>query len=183
MWTTINREFFEKWKDIDVVMLCKTKEYAEEFCRLMHYQGLSWNIGDKFTKKYVTDSFWDAFKSSTAYDFNTGKFCNVEWYLEKDYTILDFEDYIDDSIDDCTDTTIYVLTQYCGNVGMKDEPENEKILKAYKDLSRALEYDNREFKKSNGYKFCGEDYLYISKDEDLGNGDYLNYRIYEVELR
>ena len=48
MKTTINKEFFKDWKDEKVVMWCKKEEYAIEFCRLMHEQGLKWRGGGSY---------------------------------------------------------------------------------------------------------------------------------------
>lgn len=90
MKTTIDKEFFEKWKDEDVAMWCKKKEYAEEFCRLMDENNLTWNTGES----YLKDNYWDDCTIETAYSFNIGGYCRKEWCRSGGYTILDFEDYI-----------------------------------------------------------------------------------------
>lgn len=90
MKTTINKEFFEQWKDKDVAMWCKKEEYAKEFCKLMAENGLRWNIGES----YLGGNYWDDYTIETAYSFNIGEYCYKEWYKNEDYTILDFEDYI-----------------------------------------------------------------------------------------
>lgn len=90
MKTTIDKEFFEKWKDKEVAMWCKKKEYAEEFCKLMHEQGLKWSTG----RSYLDSNYWDDYTAETAYEFNTGHFAELNLPEINNYTILDFEDYI-----------------------------------------------------------------------------------------
>lgn len=90
MKTTINKEFFEKWKNKDVVMWCKKEEYAEEFCKIMHKQGLKWCTSDGYLEK----NRWHVHYELTVYLFNTGYFTELNLPEINNYTILDFEDYI-----------------------------------------------------------------------------------------
>ena len=90
MKTTIDKEFFEKWKNKDVAMWCKKKEYAEEFCRLMDENGLETYDGSSFLFKNT----WELFEDLTVYEFNTGNYSNKKGCSENGYTLLDFEDYI-----------------------------------------------------------------------------------------
>lgn len=90
MKTTINKDFFERWEDKEVAMWCKKKEYAEEFCKLMHEQGLSWKTG----KSYLEINYWDSFATKTTYSFNEGLYDTRKLFKNEDYTILNFEDYI-----------------------------------------------------------------------------------------
>lgn len=89
--TTIDEKFFEKWKDKDVAMHCKTSEEAKEFCRLMHENGLEWGSGDSYLYKIL----WNTFDKNTCYVFNKGIYGDYEELMDDDrYTILEFEDYI-----------------------------------------------------------------------------------------
>lgn len=177
MKTTINKEFFEKWKDKDVVMWCKKKEYAEEFCRLMDENGLETYDGSSFLFKNT----WELFEDLTVYEFNSGNYSNKESCLEDNYTILDFEDYI---IEESVISKVYVLTEYYNNGAVwEDIRERETIVKVFKDLNDALKYRGRNFKKNVNAELYSDGYLYISEDEDLEEEHYLNYRIYEVEVR
>lgn len=91
MKTTIDKDFFEKWKNKKVAMWCKKKEYAEEFCKLMHEQGLVWKSGSSCK----TLTHWNIIKENTVYEFGKEVFCgDITKYEEDGYTILDFEDYI-----------------------------------------------------------------------------------------
>ena len=90
MKTTIDKGFFKRWKDKKVVMWCKKKEYAEEFCRLMDEQGLRWSSD----KSYLSKNNWDSYATKTTYNFNEGLYANKEWHKKIEHTVLDFEDYI-----------------------------------------------------------------------------------------
>lgn len=90
MKTTISKEFFEKWKNKKVVMWCKKEEYAEEFCKIMDENSFKWSSNNKYSE----ETYWRFNKGSMCYEFNEGSFAGKEWYKDKDYTILDFEDYI-----------------------------------------------------------------------------------------
>lgn len=90
MKTTINKEFFDKWKGKDVAMWCKKEEYAEEFCKIMHEQGLRW----RGERSYLDENFWNIYTIQTSYDFNIRGYFSKDWGISNDYTILDFEDYI-----------------------------------------------------------------------------------------
>ena len=90
MKTTIDKEFFKRWKDKEVAMWCTKEEYAEEFCRLMHVQGLRWNTDES----YLSKNIWGHYKTETSYSFNTKGYGDKYYYESEDYTILDFEDYI-----------------------------------------------------------------------------------------
>ena len=90
MKTTIDKDFFEKWSEKGVVMWCKKEEYAKEFCRLMHEQGLRWSS----EKSYLENNFWGHYKTETSYSFNNKVYADKYYYESEDYTILDFEDYI-----------------------------------------------------------------------------------------
>lgn len=91
MKTTIDKEFFEKWKYEKVAMWCKKEEYAEEFCRLMYEHGLKWCDGTGYLEE---NNYWGEKKEETSYSFNRGTFCDKTWHDRLGYTILDFEDYI-----------------------------------------------------------------------------------------
>lgn len=88
--TRIDEAFFDGWQNKDVVMWCKKTEYAKEFCRLMNEQGLKWHD----ETSYLKVKMWYIHKEKTAYGFNNGNYCSKEYYENKGYIILDFEDYI-----------------------------------------------------------------------------------------
>lgn len=89
--TRIDKTFFDEWEYKKVVMWCKKKEYAEEFCRLMHEQGMKWKSGSSC--KNLT--FWGIFKEDTVYEFGKKVFYeDITKYEEDGYIIIDFEDYI-----------------------------------------------------------------------------------------
>ena len=80
-------------------------------------------------------------------------------------------------------TKIYVLMEYYNNgMDWEDKYEHEEILRAFMNLNDALKYKGKSFTKNTENEFYG-DFMYISRNEYLEEGDYLNYRIYEVEVQ
>lgn len=70
-------------------MHCKTREEAKEFCKVMHEAGRAWSSGTS----YIRNKRWDIYRDATAYDFNAGRYCSVEFYQERGYTILEWSDF------------------------------------------------------------------------------------------
>lgn len=91
MKTTIDKEFFEKWEDKEVVMHCKTKSEANEFCRILDKNGRRWVNGSPY---FLNN--WALYKEQTCYEWNEGKYSPYVIYKDLGYTILEFEDYIVD---------------------------------------------------------------------------------------
>ena len=66
------------------VMHCKTKEEAEDFCGYL----------DNCNYQYTGLDDWECFKEDTCYNFNYGTYCNLDWYKNSGYTILEWSDYM-----------------------------------------------------------------------------------------
>ena len=116
MKTTIDKEFFEKWKNKRVVMWCKKEEYAKEFCRLMSKQGLIWKSGSE----YINKNYWDVYGEQTAYEFNLNEFADKNFYEYKGYTILDFEDYINKEKMSKEELVELLITSFVDEEGVLD---------------------------------------------------------------
>ena len=69
------------------VMHCDTAEKANIFCKYLHKLGRKWFGG----QSYASNSYWDAFKEDTCYDFwdNTFEKLSADTVL----TILEFDDF------------------------------------------------------------------------------------------
>lgn len=72
------------------VMHCKTEEEAEIFCKYLHNIEHMWGSGDS----YLSKNYWNDYKESTCYEFNTDSYCSKRYYEERRYTILEMEDFM-----------------------------------------------------------------------------------------
>ena len=129
MKTTIDKEFFEKWKDEDVVMWCKKEEYAKEFCRLMDEQGLIWIT----ERRYSELTNWDRYTRWTAYNFNIGAFSGVEYFKKEGYIILDFEDYIVHEQETHNTSKVQKHLELCHKIHDTYKSKNEKYGDSFND--------------------------------------------------
>lgn len=73
------------------VMHCKTEEEAKIFCKYLHNIEHMWSNGDS----YLSKNYWNDYKESTCYEFNTDSYCSKWFYEERGYTILEMEDFMD----------------------------------------------------------------------------------------
>lgn len=76
------------------VMHCKTEEEAEIFCKYLHNIEHMWSSGDS----YLSKNYWNDYKESTCYEFNTDSYCSKRYYEERRYTILEMEDFMSDTM-------------------------------------------------------------------------------------
>ena len=72
------------------VMHCKTEEEAKDFCNYLDSIGRIWCDGES----YCTYDGYNTYKTNTAYNFNIGQFCSVDFYKTKNYTILEWSDFM-----------------------------------------------------------------------------------------
>lgn len=82
---------WEEFKDENnnIVVHCKTEEEANDFCNQMHEHGLRWCTG----QTYLEGTKYNGFKTKTCYS-NSGRYCNKDYYIENDYKILEWSDYM-----------------------------------------------------------------------------------------
>lgn len=72
------------------VMHCKTEEEARDFCNHLHNMGKRWTSG----RNYLGDTLWNHHREHTGYNFNSGTYSNVPWYIMNDYKILEWSDFM-----------------------------------------------------------------------------------------
>ena len=72
------------------VMRCKTEEEALDFCNYLHSIGKEWCD----SKEYINCTNWETYMQDTCYNFNEGCYGRVIFYLTKNYTILEWEDFM-----------------------------------------------------------------------------------------
>ena len=82
---------FEKYATNHAIH-CKTEEEAKDFCRVMHEHGLKWFSGES----YLNETNWLEYMCDTCYNPRDGKYGNSSTYIEMDYTILEWSDFMKD---------------------------------------------------------------------------------------
>ena len=76
------------------VMHCRTLEEAESFFAFLHKNGKKWSTKDS----YLQETSWSVFKERTCYLFNNGTYDKTQSCIIQDYTILEWEDFMKDTI-------------------------------------------------------------------------------------
>lgn len=71
---------------------CKTEDEAEDFCQVMHEHGLMWHSGES----YLGKTNWREYMEHTCYNPREGKYGPVSTYIELNYTILEWSDFMKD---------------------------------------------------------------------------------------
>ena len=72
------------------VMHCQTETEARDFCKVLHGLGKSWLSG----KSYLDEIHWDDYREKTCYNFKKDSFCDIIYYMENNYTILKWRDFM-----------------------------------------------------------------------------------------
>lgn len=76
----------------NIAVHCETEEEANDFCKKMHEHGLKWCGG----KSYLSYNYWSAYKKDICYD-NTGGYSPYDYYKNKNFTIFEWSDYVNDN--------------------------------------------------------------------------------------
>ena len=76
------------------VMHCKTEEEAESFCQYLNENGRRWANG----QRYVDRTHYSDYRSEMAYNFNAGCYANCDFYRREGFTILEWSDYMADTV-------------------------------------------------------------------------------------
>ena len=96
------------------VMHCKTEEEARNFCNYLHSVGRKWCVGTS----YLTCTNYQRYKELTAYEFNEGSMCYVDYYKSpsENYTILEWEDFMNSTFTKADLKTGDVILRKTGQV-------------------------------------------------------------------
>lgn len=70
------------------VMHCKTEEEKDEFLNLLMSLGKNWNSGGSYSI-----SNWYTYHNRTCYCFVGGTYCDIEYYKNEGYKILEWSDF------------------------------------------------------------------------------------------
>jgi len=73
------------------VMHCKTRNEAEEFCRLMYENRKTWSNGID----YIDKTNFESYAEDTCYNFNEGCFTYIDFYKNSGYKILEWSDFME----------------------------------------------------------------------------------------
>ena len=75
------------------VMHCKTKDEAKNFCAYLDSVGRTWCSGGHYTD----GNNYDRYRENTVYYFNEGTYCDISDARERNYTILEWEDFMNNT--------------------------------------------------------------------------------------
>ena len=75
------------------VMHCKTEAEANDFCVYLDSVGRTWWAGDNYTNRNM---YWK-YKENTVYYFNDGLYCDIYDAKANNYTILEWEDFMNNT--------------------------------------------------------------------------------------
>ena len=83
---------FDEYSEKDMVMICKTKKEATQFCELLHNEGRKWSNGESYLSE---DHFVPT--NGVGYVFNCGMYSSAEtfdrsWYKQR-YKIYKFSQF------------------------------------------------------------------------------------------
>lgn len=80
----------ENYENIKVVMLCPTKENAEDFLEYLQSIGRKWCDGINYNSR---ETMWDEYKEKTCYAFNEGRYADIDYYTRKNFLVIRFDDF------------------------------------------------------------------------------------------
>jgi hypothetical protein len=96
------------------VMHCKTEEEAKDFCKYLHEHGREWCTGNS----YLKDTNWERYKADMVYEFNSGAYSNITLYKNHNYTILEWEDFMNSTFTKADLRTGDIIKQRNGEIGV-----------------------------------------------------------------
>ncbi|WP_378962147.1 hypothetical protein [Mediterraneibacter gnavus] len=91
---------WESFKEGKIVVHCKTKKEAEDFCLQMNEQGMAWSSGNSYLSythygEYRDKTCYSGGGGYQSYDYFEKYKCNIlEWsdYMQKEFTKADLKD-------------------------------------------------------------------------------------------
>ena len=132
---------FNKYKG-RYVMHCKTEEEAECFCKVMHDSGRTWCTGEE----YVGKTLWGEYKTGMCYSFNTGQQCDINWFEDSCYTILEWGDFMEKEF---TKADLKCGCEYC-----KDYNNPKSDVRQDEDFCTISHFEDRRGDKTGGFNYC-----------------------------
>lgn len=81
----------------NVAMHCTTEQEAREFCDLMIKDGRYWASNESYN-----DTKWDWYKKNTCYNFNCNMYCDLDYFKEENFLILEWSDFFNTKLNICS---------------------------------------------------------------------------------
>lgn len=76
--------------DAKTVVHCTTEELANQVLTIVDKLGYKW--GDETS--FLSNNEWYSYKEQTCYNLTEGSYCNVDYYKNLKYKILEAEDFL-----------------------------------------------------------------------------------------
>ena len=96
------------------VMHCKTEEEAKDFCNYLYRIGRKWLSGTT----YKNENYYSRYEKETVYYFNEGAYANIKCARDNNYTILEWEDFMNKEFTKADLKTGDVVKFRCGETGI-----------------------------------------------------------------
>lgn len=128
-------------------MHCKTEEEAKDFCNFLDSIGRHWKSG----RSYAEETKYNEYKNKTCYAFNRNQYGYMNYFAEKDYTILEWNDFMNKEFTKADLKSGDVILRRNGTVGIVCLETNTLILpngwSDLKEINKDLTFDvyNEEF--------------------------------------
>ena len=135
----------------NTVVHCPTEELANQVLAIAHKLGYKWHDGTSF----LSNNEWGTFKEQICYNLTVGSYCNIDYFKNKEYNIIEAEDFLKLHEEAVEEDKPNVFVYYRG-----DEERGAEIIKALEELGgkvaghmiivKGLIY----YIESNGYIGC-----------------------------
>lgn len=159
---------WDEFKEGKIVVHCKTKKEAEDFCRQMHKQGMVWGTGNS----YLSCTHYEEYKNKTCYS-GGGGYQSYDYFEKYRYEILEWSDYMnkeftkadlrDGMVVEQRDGNMYLvlagmavrkggcneISGYTNNLGWYGTYRGGDIVKIYRIIPESLGSIEEVFVKSN----------------------------------
>ena len=96
------------------VMHCKTEKEAIDFCKYLHSIRKRWNN----VTSYLNNTEWDLYGTDTVYLFNSDLVSYTHYAKRQNYTILEWEDFMNKEFTKADLKTGDVVKLRCGELGI-----------------------------------------------------------------
>lgn len=72
----------------DIIVLCETKNEANQLLQKAHETGFCWKHGQSL----LDFNMWDEFKHQTCYNLSRGMYSDYNWFKKENYKIISFDE-------------------------------------------------------------------------------------------
>ena len=116
----------------EYAMHCKTEEEANSFCTYLNSVGREWCTGSS----YLDCTNYHCYKEDTAYAFNSGTFGDTDYYKDENYTILEWEDFMNNTFTKADLKTGDIVKLRSGKIGIVGMEHIIMLCAGYQPLYR-----------------------------------------------